>query len=364
MRLNKKSIIIGGTVVVILFLLASLAFVGCKKKNDEERIVDNSSKNVTVTEGKGVEVVENNENNPTEAVENKDDTNVKSEEQGQDQVDEDDGKVPASDNGIEEQTAGAMLTEEEINSLLCSSDWYEIGKYTYLALSFSENGTFNLWDTVGNPSMKGSYAIDTRSMQLTLDCTGDEDFDPPFEIPKASVCTFRFTEDGYLHLAFEPGELLFRLKENVKADKEMKGYVWIADSASDGSDVNGLRLSLGNYFALYNEDTIFLANEVYSVGTEKGYITVGWSSYGNMEGEYKFTYSILPYVAFGSWDLSDKTLSIEEATDTFEEDMKLQFPYTTQNDVLELEYDGVTITFTRGEDSSEMDEIIYQKQLQ
>ncbi len=364
MRLNKKSIIIIGIVVVILFLLASLVFVGCKKKNDEERIVDTSGKNETITVGDRTEAVDNNDSEYTEAVKNNEDTNIESEKQNQAKVDEEDSKVPARDNSKEDQVAGNTLTEEEVISLLCSSDWYEIGKYTYLALSFSENGTFNLWDTVGNPSMKGNYAIDTMNMQLTLDCMGDEDFDPPFEIPGLSVCSFDFTQDGYLRLEFEPGELLFRLKENVKADKEIKGYIWIADSSSDGSDVNGLKLSLGNYFALYNEDAIFLANEVYSIGTDKGYITVGWSSYGNTDGEYKFTYSILPYVELGSWDLSDRTLSKEEATDTFEEDMKLQFSYTLKKDVLELEYDGVTISFTRGEDSSEVDEIIYQKQLQ
>ncbi len=249
---------------------------------------------------------------------------------------------------------------KDVINLLGSTVWHEIGNYTYLDAEFNMDGTFNIWDTCGNPCMKGNYSINIKSKTVTLDCSEDEDFDPPFKISKVSTCSFSLTEEGYFCILYKEGKMVFRKDKDIVADTKMKGYIWNACSASDDSDVTGLKLNLGDYFVLYDENTAYFATEHYSIGTIAGNITIRWCGYSNGDGEYKFMYSMIPYVDLEFWDFAEKTLSVDDASDTYEEDMKLQILYTLKEDTLKLEYDGVTLTFTRGVTSRE-DEVIYQE---
>jgi|GEM_PF-5079994 hypothetical protein len=371
--LNKKKIIIAGcAVLVILIMVTLLVIMGNRKNNGEELPVENNNNKVTAEaeENNGNEVIDKDSNGVSESAD--EGSNDKSEDETSNDKSEEDqnnnnkptveaGDISPDDKKDDEKKVENKLSREDVLTLLCGTEWHEIGMYTYLAVTFSEAGTFNLWDTVGNPCMMGDFSIDTENMQITLDCSEDADFDPPFTIPKLSNCSFYFTEGGYFCIEYQTDKLLFKMDKNVKADIAMKGYIWNASSASDGSDVSELKLDLGDYFALYDMDTIYFASELYSIGTVDGYITVNWSGYSNNNEEYEFTYSILPYVKLDFWDLSDKTLSVEDATDTFEEDMKLQFAYSLNKETLELKYKGVAITFTRGEASAKEDEAIQQK---
>ena len=338
--------------------------------NDKNRdIVSADGSKDELTDGKNSNIVSSDDSKDNLLDETPNDTI--SDDQGTDDLKGDNNntglKDAKDDNKLtDEKKKDELLAEEDISDidmqkLLSSTTWHEISSYTYLAARFSTDGTFDIWDTVGNPCMKGNFILNTENKTITLNCSEDVDFNPPFQIPKEATCSIYLTKEGYLCIQYQEDKLLFKMDNNVKDEAQMMGYIWNASSASDGTDVSGLKLSLGRYFALYNKNTTYFVSELYSIGTKTGYITINWSYYSNADGEYKFTYSILPYIELGFWDLSDKAISIDEASDTFEEDMKLQLSYQIKKDTLELEYDGVTITFTRGKSSKAEDEAIFQK---
>ncbi len=387
--LSKKTIITG-SIVFLLILVLCVAMSLWKKYSDDlpmEQIseemsankskddlpIDDNNDTTSVDRNRDNSPIENideemsvdkgedalqNENNNEEMSADESKDALKDDKNNSDTIKDDKTTVEKKSNKVE---AEGDFPKDLLN-ILCSTQWHEIGKYTYLAARFSTDGIVNIWDTVGNPCMKGDFVLNAENKTITLDCSEDEDFDPPFTIPKEATCSIYLTKEGYLCIQYQKNQMLFRMDKNVEENVQMMGYVWNASSASDGSDVTGLKLSLGKYFALYNKNTTYFASEHYSIGTKADYITVNWSGYGNDDsGEYLFMYSIIPYVDLEAWDLSDKRLSVDEASDTFEEDMKLQISYYLKEDTLELEYDGVTITFTRGKSSVEEDEVIFNK---
>jgi hypothetical protein len=111
-----------------------------------------------------------------------------------------------------ELLADDNYSNEDILNILSNKKWYEIGEFTFLAATFDTDGNFNIWDTVGNPCMKGIYSINTDNMTISFDCSTDQDFDPPFTIPKESVCRFSIMKEGYFSIQYQEYEFLFQME--------------------------------------------------------------------------------------------------------------------------------------------------------